>query len=81
MALGGGISSGGVTAGEGCYHLRGSDRGHWPANVGPGIGLGGTRQTGWGALPGGWAKLAIHGCGSLATCSGGYLATPPTLAS
>ena len=32
----------------------------------------------WGALPGDWAKPAIHGCGGLATHSGDYLATPPT---
>ena len=72
MAPAGGCSRGCVT-GVGHCHLRGGEGGCWPANVGPAGGLGG-------ALLGGWAKPATHGCSSLAASSGGYLATPPTLA-
>ena len=60
------------TAGAGRCHLGVGEVGHWPANAGPGGGLGG-------ALLGGWAKPATHGCGSLATGGDGDLATPPLL--
>ena len=72
--------SGGL-AGEGCYHLRGGNRGRWPINMGPAIGLKGTHQTGSGALSGSLAEPAIHGCGDSATGGDGYLATLLTFAS
>ena len=68
MAPGGGSSSRGGAAGEGRCHLVGGDGGSWPANAGPGMGLGGTCQTGGSTLSGGWAEPAIYSyAGSAAT--------------
>ena len=43
--------------------------------------LGGTCHSGCHASLASWVEPAIHGCGSSAACGGGYLATPPSLAS
>ena len=77
----GGSSGGGGIAGEGHCYLGGGNGGCCPINVGPAIGLRGTCRTGGGALPGGWAEPAVHGCGGSATGGSGYLATPLTFAS
>ena len=72
VALVGGDCSGRGVVGAGCCHLGGGKGGRWPTNVGPAVGL-------RGALLGGWAEPATHGCDSLATSGSGHLATLPIL--
>ena len=67
-----GAGGGAGTEGAGCCHLGSGEGGRWPANMGPSGGL-------RGALLGGWAKPAAHGCGGLATSSGRNLATATNL--
>ena len=67
----GGCSGLGVAGARRC-HFGGDKGGCWPADTGPGGGLGGT-------LLGRWAEPATHGCGGLATSGGGSLANPPIL--
>ena len=58
--------------GAGCCHLGGGEGSRWPNDTGPGGGL-------RGALLGGWAKPAAHGCGGLAAGGGSNLAAATIL--